>query len=229
MEDLAMKKILLSFGLIVILLFSFSLKASELTLRVYDNSLFDLVFDSESFYDIDGTISFQNVSPGKHYLKVMKYRINPNGYIVGIPKIIFEGMIHIRSGRSIFAMIDHYGRYIIEDEYVLHSNYPPVPPPVYMPPYMNEADFAALKMTIDRLSFDSSKLNMVKQASSTNVLTCSQVFEIMMLFSFESSKLEFAKHAFHNVYDKNRYYLVNNAFTFSSSIASLNRYIGQFN
>jgi len=223
-----MKKLLLSSGLFIIMLFSFSLKASEITLRVYDNSFFDLIFDSEQFYDIDGSITLENVSPGKHFVKVMKYRVTPNGHIIGVPRTIFEGMIHIRSGLAVFAMIDRYGRYIIEEEYVLHSNYPPVAPPVFIPPYMNETDFAALKMTIDRLSFDSSKLNLAKQASSSNILTSSQVFEIMMLFSFESSKLEFAKHAFHNVYDKNRYYLVNNAFTFSSSISSLNRYIAQF-
>ena len=221
-----MKNLFLISCLSALMLFtSKTLKASELSLRIFDNSVFTLVFDDEVFENISGSISFQNVSPGKHYLRVEKIRITPHGGIIGLPKILFEGMIHMRSGREVYAMIDRFGRYVIEEEYSQHNNYPPVAPPVYIPPYMCDEDFSFLKGSISRLSFDSSKLEMAKQAASSNILTSFQVYEIMELFTFESTKLDFAKFAFHNVFDKNKYFLVNNAFTFSSSISELDRYI----
>ena len=220
-----MKKLFFKAFIAILSLFSVRSFASELTLRMSDNSVYNISFDADIYNDISGNILLQNVSPGKHYLKVLKYRVSPNGYVFGLPRLIFEGMIHMRSGRAVFAVIDDYGRYMVEDEFVLSPVPYCPPPPVYIPPYMNDLDFSGLKASIDRLSFDSSKLSMAEQAASSNVLTSVQVFEIMELFSFESTKLSFAKHAYHFVYDPNKYYIVNNAFTFSSSIESLNSYI----
>jgi len=220
-----MKKLLFTAFFTFLSLCSFRSFASDLTLRMNDNSVYDISFDADIYNDITGNIFLQNVSPGKHYLKVLKYRVSPDGYIFGMPRLIFEGMIHMRSGRAVFAVIDDFGCYRVEDEFVLSpAPYGP-PPPVYIPPYMNDLDFSGLKASIDRISFDSSKLSMAQQAASSNVLTSVQVFEILELFTFESTKLSFAKYAYPFVYDPNKYYIVNNAFTFSSSIESLNNYI----
>ena len=53
----------------------------------------------------------------------------------------------------------------------------------------------------------------------------SQVKEVMGLFSFEESKLEFAKFAYDRTTDKNNYYIVNDAFDFEASIEALDNYI----
>jgi hypothetical protein len=60
---------------------------------------------------------------------------------------------------------------------------------------------------------------------SANCLFCSQVKEIMLLFSFEASKLEFAKFAYPYVFDQGNYFKLNDAFTFESSIEELNNFI----
>jgi len=218
-----MKKVLFIISVLLITLLSTRSNASELTLRMFDNATFDLVFDNNVYNNITGNILLDNLSPGKHFIKVLRYRVAPDGHIYGTPRLVFEGMIHIRYGRVVYAKIDRFGRYVIEDETVS------VPPPVYIPPYMNDNDFSALKATIDRQSFESTKLSLAEQAASSNILTSNQVLEIMELFTFESSKLSFAEYAYHNVYDKNKYYIVNNAFTFSSSTSSLNSYIAQAN
>jgi hypothetical protein len=46
----------------------------------------------------------------------------------------------------------------------------------------------------------------------------------MGLFSFEASKLEIAKYAWHHVVDKGNYFTINDAFTFDSSVDELNEY-----
>ena len=52
-----------------------------------------------------------------------------------------------------------------------------------------------------------------------------QVKEIMLLFDFESTRLEFAKEAYSYTYDLDNYYILNDAFDFESSISELNEFI----
>jgi len=59
-----------------------------------------------------------------------------------------------------------------------------------------------------------------------NWLTAQQVASIMNLFDFESTKLDFAKFAFSHTVDPQNYWIVNDAFSFSSSISDLQHYIG---
>jgi len=47
----------------------------------------------------------------------------------------------------------------------------------------------------------------------------------MGVFSFESTRLDFARMAYHRVIDPQNYFIVNNAFRFSSSIDELYQYI----
>jgi len=222
-EERAMKKVILTLGLAILVLLSQKLEASELTIRMFDNSMFDLVLNDDVFRGAEGSITISNITSGRNYIKVLKYRRGSHQHY---PSIAFEGMVTIRRNMAVFAMIDRFGRFIVEREIALHAA--PYHPPVYAPPYMSDVDFSHLKMSIDRLSFDSSKLQLAKQAVSSNTMTAMQVRELMFLFSFESNKLELAKFAYAHTYDKHRYYVVNDAFTFSSSIRSLDRYISGF-
>lgn len=90
---------------------------------------------------------------------------------------------------------------------------------------MSDADFASAKKSIESKSFEDSKMTLAKQVFNSNCMTSSQVKEIMMLFSFEASRLDFAKYAYGKTYDQGNYYKVNDAFQFESSIDELNEYI----
>ena len=93
---------------------------------------------------------------------------------------------------------------------------------------MSPENFSALKNSINNQSFDSSKLNVAKQAIGSNNLTAAQVKELVGLFTFESSKLEIAKFAYGRTVDRNNYYQVSDAFTFSSSVDDLSGYINNY-
>jgi hypothetical protein len=97
--------------------------------------------------------------------------------------------------------------------------------PVGCPNPMSHGDFESLKNTISTKSFEDGKLEIAKQAVAANCLLCSQVREVMKLFSFEDTKLTFAKFAYGHTYDTGNYFKVNDAFSFESSIDELNRYI----
>ena len=111
---------------------------------------------------------------------------------------------------------------------------PPPPPPAYLPGYngpygcpapLSQIDFNALKQTIKTKNFEDTKMTIAKQVVSKQCFFVYQVKEIMQLFSFEESKLEFAKYAYDHTYDLGNYFKVNDAFTFESSIDDLNEYI----
>jgi len=90
---------------------------------------------------------------------------------------------------------------------------------------MSTQSFANAKQTISAKSFEDDKIKVAQQIAGTNCLKSYQVKEIMMLFSFEDSKLKFAKYAYHHTSDLGNYYTINDAFTFSTSIDDLNNYI----
>lgn len=90
---------------------------------------------------------------------------------------------------------------------------------------MSEQDFTDAKRSISSKTFEDTKLTVAKQITSSNCLLCTQVKEIMGLFTFEDSKLQFAKYAYDYVYDLNNYYKLNDAFTFSSSVDELDTYV----
>lgn len=109
-----------------------------------------------------------------------------------------------------------------------------VPPPAYLPGYtgavgcpmpMLEPDFNELKSSIASKSFEETKMTIAKQVLLDHCLLTTQVKQLINLFTFEESKLEFAKYAYDYTYDRGNYFKVNDAFTFESSIEELNNYI----
>lgn len=102
--------------------------------------------------------------------------------------------------------------------------------PGYSGPYgcprpMARPDFEEAKNTIRTKTFEDSKLTIAKQIISSNCLLSGQVKEILMLFTYESTKLDFAKFAYRYTLDQGNYFKINDVFTFESSIDELDQYI----
>lgn len=102
--------------------------------------------------------------------------------------------------------------------------------PGYNGPYgcpypMSNSEFESAKYSIKSKSFEDSKLTIAKQIIANNCLLSSQVKEIMLLFAYEDTRLDFAKYAYAFTLDLRNYYKLNDAFTFESSIDELNRFI----
>lgn len=93
---------------------------------------------------------------------------------------------------------------------------------------MTDARFNEVVQSIQAKNFDDSKLTMAKQVINTNCMTSSQVKRLMLLFSFEDTRLDLAKYAYGYTYDIGNYYQLNDAFTFESSIDELNTYTSGF-
>jgi hypothetical protein len=97
--------------------------------------------------------------------------------------------------------------------------------PIGCPYPISDLDFADVKRSIASKSFEDSKLTVAKEVTSANCLFAREVKEIMLLFSFEDTRLSFAKFAYQYTFDKGNYYKVNDAFQFESSIDELRQYL----
>lgn len=90
---------------------------------------------------------------------------------------------------------------------------------------MPTADFNQATAQIKKTSFADSKMKIAQQITRNNCLSVNQIVEICKLFSFEDDKLGFAKFAYDFTFEKNKYYLVNEVFSFSSSRDDLDSFI----
>lgn len=123
------------------------------------------------------------------------------------------------------------------------SNPYQVKPRTYGPPVVNPAlnggtvsggkcpypaadgDFAAMKSTISKQSFDNTKLSTAKQIVSANCLRATQIKELVAMFSFENTKVDLAKYCYAYCYDPQNYFQIYDVFSFSSSTDEVSKYI----
>jgi hypothetical protein len=230
MEDPIMKRLLILSAIIVA---SVQLKAShlasELNLRLQQQAWFTLTIDDQCF---DTPVNFfhtGDLAPGNHYLEVTRLE---HGYYgpYSMPRTIFSGHIYIPARSKVHAFIDNSGHLRINKITALAPIYVPAPAinecaPVPMHYGMSDHEFDQLRNTLDRLSFESSKMQVAKQALSMNRVTSRQVADLINMMSFESSKLDLAKFAYSNTIDKQNYFIINDTFSFESSILDLNDFI----
>jgi hypothetical protein len=92
-------------------------------------------------------------------------------------------------------------------------------------PVMSAHDITNLVNTIKGISFDNQRLSTARQAVQRANITARGVRDIIRTFSFESNRLEFAKFAYDYTCDKQNYFVVNEAFSFNTSITNLNQYL----
>lgn len=93
---------------------------------------------------------------------------------------------------------------------------------------MHPASFDQAIGTLRNASFESTRVEIAYQILNSNWVSAQQVRTMMQQFSFESSRLQVAKHAYSRCVDRQNYWMVNDAFTFSSSVNELSRYINGY-
>lgn len=90
---------------------------------------------------------------------------------------------------------------------------------------MNGRDFDSAIATIKKQSFEETKLKTAKQIITANCLNVNQISQICQSFSFEDSKLDFAKFAYQFCVEPKNYFKLNSIFSFSSSVDDLTDYV----
>ncbi len=199
---------------------------SDLVISVYDNLLFTVIFDRKIYDNPVSVFSLTNITPGNHRL-ILKRRV---GGTHGAYRILYDGNINIPSNSEVTARINKFNELVVNSRqnysnrdvyHEYHGNY-------HHGNHLPLLDLSRLSHSIRNASFENDKKIVAEQAISAHRVTSEQVYQILILFSFESTRLSVAKFAYRYCEDKRNYYIVNDAFTFSSSRRELSNFIGNY-
>ncbi len=229
-----MKKVI--FTLLIQILVTISVahaQGSVLNLRTNGNYLFAVQVDNQYVSAPDRDFTIQNLNPGNHFVRIFRARGGHN------LREVFSGYVNIPFNSAVNAVYERTGRIRIVNILALapiytypdnHCNNPYQTQVVYqnvITPICN-SEFNQLLHTLSNINFDSSRLSVSKQIISDKYLTTDQVIRIMNLFTFDSSRLDFAKYAYARTVDRSRYFQTYNSFTFNSSVDELSDYIARY-
>ncbi|WMX16993.1 MULTISPECIES: DUF4476 domain-containing protein [unclassified Aureispira] len=90
------------------------------------------------------------------------------------------------------------------------------------------ADFNIGCRSIRGCGYDNDRLRAAKRFVRCNYVSAHQIADIMLMFSFESTRLAFAKYAFHRTCDIHNYGIVFDQLAFNSSRRELDCYIRDY-
>jgi hypothetical protein len=194
--------------------------SSNLVINSADNSFISVAINNSAPVAPSSHISFTNLMPGKHRIKIFKYVLNHGGHLK--PKLVYNGFVSVPAASEVIYSINFYNQLILIACNPI-TGWNPSPPLAFG---MTPQAFNQLIISLSNIPFDDTRLNIAKQAIMSNGATSQQILEIMGMLTFESNRLDLAKFAYNYVADPNNYFLVNKGFSFSSSIDELRKYIG---
>lgn len=248
-----MKSIITLTSIIILGLFSNQAKASDLYLTMPSGTHTSIEIAGYQLNTQIGNVSFDHLPPGYHRLKVTqrivryqgrhdhyrgrgrhqghgRHQGGHGGYhrltdvhnhegVTTTFIILYDGYIDIPDRSSVTARISPRGELFI-DAIVRYT-----PPRRKAAVSNRHNNFDLLIQDLNYLQFDSDKLRIAKDFVRRNGAYSNDVLDIINTFSFESTRLSFAKFAFDHTRDQENYYLVEQGFEFRSSSRELRRYI----
>lgn len=222
---------------------------SELFIARADSATFALMLDGITIGSPAKTFNLTNLTPGYHRIQMTRPAVGkPIRGVAVTPELLYDGYVNVPEASRVTAVNTGREQLNIVSivpliQYILGilgqggqtnpntgtgQNPWGFPWPNLGPQAMAGADFEMLKATIMNKGFESSKMDVIRMATMNNYFSSNQVAQLMNLMSFESTKLDLAKMLYSKVVDKGNFYLVNNAFSFSSSSSELAQFITGF-
>jgi hypothetical protein len=183
-----------------------------------------VIFNGQAYRPGMQQLTFSGLAPGIYPLRVMR---------PGHPAraTVYAGSVHVPALSNVQVNVMPHGGVQVHSTPIAVVHH--VPAPVHGPGWcgtpvqvgMAPNTFAALMNTVAAQGFDSNRLAIAMQGIRMNGATSVQVADLMGLLSFESRRLELAKFAYAYVADPQNYFVVNDRFSFSSSVRELNRHM----
>lgn len=239
-----MKKI---FTLLVIALTSIQVMARDLdgvlSITQIGKANYLVEVDGRIVNDRNGEIFLDNMAPGKHFVQVYYWKeTRSRGWFRNDrqKQFIYNNAIYVKPRTHTDIIINRFGKVFV-DENMIND--------VYdrrdgdrdrdwdrdrdrgrdydrdnRDGYFNAMDLRSFEMlvqTMKRESFDNGKTSIAFQAIDRNYFTSEQVKQLMNTMSFDKGKVEVAKAAYRKTIDKNNFFIVYDALSFSSSKAEL--------
>jgi hypothetical protein len=220
-----MKKLGVTLIGIVIAASIYANHTSKLIVELECNKNVVVFIDGYKYTNSSSVTEVNGITPGYHDVKIVTkpdYRMYRQK-----PVVLYRNQMFFNKNSVVRARINHFGE--VEFRKGSHE----VKRPVHVDDnvyshVMNRHQFSSLLHQIEGESFDSGKLRLAKQALRSNNVSVRQVKALVREITFEGNKLDLAKYSYERTIDSHNYYMVADAFTFSSTKNSLYDYIGGY-
>ncbi|MBO9690831.1 DUF4476 domain-containing protein [Chryseobacterium sp.] len=202
---------------------------AEVFLRIPEQGFFTVEVGDQMMANGSGKYRFFDLPAGR-----MPISIYENGFL------IYRTTLMLRNNsRMVLDFFTNEGLYLL-DSYPVQNQYGFNDwNDIWNNPYGNQSgewsyrgnvmdsnsfrQFFDMMMSNER--FDDGKIAMINQQMRTSMFTSAQIRDLVKAISFDNKKLALAKSMYRNCADKNRYFLVYDAFDFESSKRELMDYI----
>ncbi len=179
----------------------------------------------------DNEITLTGIRTGYHSIKIYQQKYD-RGRSYKNMQLVYDATIYVRPQYYIDIVINRFGRAFVDERQIEgiyfnddNNGYGNSGGWSNNNQVMNSRSFEQFKQVLKNESFDDTRLKIAKQTIADNYFSSNQVKDILSLFSFENSKLEIAEYAYKYTTDKNNYFILNDAFSYSGSKEELARYI----
>ncbi len=217
----------------------------SLTLLAYDgsklsfstagkSSTFKIEIDGRKVNMRDNSITLTNISEGSHNVRIYKERAKTGLGLGKRQDLIYAGAVFICDGVHTDITVNRFGKVFIDERRIdmgdewdseedINDNIG-----IWNDTYSNvmtSHEFDIMKEQLRREWSETNRLGSAKTIIDKTSFTTAQVMEMMMLFSFESNKLEVAKYAYRKTVDKKNYFQVEDELNYKNSREELARFI----
>lgn len=219
---------------------------SALKVVLNDGSPLVVTLDDRRYNKHGVSLTIGDLPPGKHYVKVYAYTPY-KGKPGGNAELVFSGKIKIKPGTFAYAVVDPgNGTLSLTENPLSDQNSPPpqasprsfnegdrsqvtssVSQPsssaadntrAPVPPYdLTAMDFANVKKVAGEKETDSEKLKAMQAALGEHTYSTDQVKEMLGWFSFDDTRVTFAKWCYPHVVDKANYGELSSIFSFENT------------
>lgn len=212
---------------------------SKLSITNSGNGGLRVMVDGRKYSAGNNPIMINNLQSGNHTVKIFRagndrYRIPGNNRNGGY-QLIYSSNLFVKQQYHVDITINRFGKAFVDEQLISGGYYEDDEDwgvdnndqyyDSYSKRAMDKTSFEQLKKAIANESFDNTRTAVAKQYVAVNYFSSAQVKQLVELFSFENSRLDIAKYAYDYTVDKGNYFMVNDAFSFSTSKESLMDYI----
>ncbi|GAA5101102.1 hypothetical protein GCM10023210_40290 [Chryseobacterium ginsengisoli] len=209
---------------------------SEVFLRIPEQGFFTIELGDQSISNSSGKFRFFDLPSGRIPLSIYD-----NGYL------LYRTTLDVRNNnRLVLDFFTNKGLFLLDSYPVQSQSYGFNSwNDVWNDPYGNQGNngndsgnyadvmdnntFSQfLEMLHKNARFDDSRLSMINQQTRTTLFTSQQINTLVREMSFDKNRLSLAKSLYSKCVDKNKYFLVYDAFDFESSKRELMDFVSRF-
>jgi hypothetical protein len=178
--------------------------------------------DGKQYADCGAAMTIRNLSFGYYKVKVYGEKFRRNN----TRRLLYDHGIWVRSRVFVDIIVNRFGKVFV-DEQEVNGRWPDEgDPPIVRA--MNDQLFQTFFQTIKKEHFDDARMAIANPMIAQNYFTAEQVKQLVPLFSFDKNKLAMAKNLYGRTIDPENYFIVYDAFDFSSTKLDLVEYIKNY-